>query len=241
MDSVIFQANVLGMLAYILPAAAIFFWMIKEVEDRLVERKLYLACGVGVVFGTIADILMILGGIDLHSEDTGYAAMILVSPFIVLAFMFIGVNLNTFKSEPAAPFYSAGFGLFFGGSLEFWKLLMTEERFPEIGILDMLFIAGFGIGTMLFLGGGGMWIAYGIMNENGVRIAGRLALLYLFLLFLNASALENIHYDVHDTVLVNVAALAGYLVIGATLFHQGLLRLPNISERTIDYEVGKVP
>ena len=232
MDSVIFQANVLGMLAYILPAAAIFFWMIKEVEDRLVERKLYLACGVGVVFGTIADILMILGGIDLHSDNTGYAAMILVSPFIILAFMFIGVNLNTFKSEPAAPFYSAGFGLFFGGSLEFWKLLMTEERFPEIGILDMLFIAGFGIGTMLFLGGGGMWIAYGIMNENGVRIAGRLALLYLFLAFLNASALENIHYDVHDTVLVNVAALAGFLVIGATLFHQSLLRLPDISDIT---------
>ena len=241
MDSVIFQANVLGMLAYILPAAAIFFWMIKEVEDRLVERKLYLACGVGVVFGTIADILMILGGIDLHSEDTGYAAMILVSPFIILAFMFFGVNLNTFKSEPAAPFYSAGFGLFFGGSLEFWKLLVTEERFPEIGILDMLFIAGFGIGTILFLGGGGMWIAYGIMNENGVRIAGRLAILYLFLTFLNASALENIHYDVHDTVLVNVAALAGFLVVGATLFHQGLLRLPNISERTRDYEVSKLP
>lgn len=240
MDSVIFQANVLGMLAYILPAAAIFFWMIKEVEDRLVERKLYLACGVGVVFGTIADILMILGGVDLHSKDTGYAAMILVSPFIILAFMFFGVNLNTFKSEPAAPFYSAGFGLFFGGSLEFWKLLITEERFPEIGILDMLFIAGFGIGTILFLGGGGMWIAYGIMNENGVRIAGRLAILYLFLTFLNASALENIHYDVHDTVLVNVAALAGYLVIGAALFHQGLLRLPSISEITSDDGESKI-
>ena len=240
MDSVIFQANVLGMLAYILPAAAIFFWMIKEVEDRLVERKLYLACGVGVVFGTIADILMILGGVDLHSKDTGYAAMILVSPFIILAFMFFGVNLNTFKSEPAAPFYSAGFGLFFGGSLEFWKLLVTEERFPEIGILDMLFIAGFGIGTILFLGGGGMWIAYGIMNENGVRIAGRLAILYLFLTFLNASALENIHYDVHDTVLVNVAALAGYLVIGAALFHQGLLRLPSISEITSDDGESKI-
>ena len=240
MDSVIFQANVLGMLAYILPAAAIFFWMIKEVEDRLVERKLYLACGVGVVFGTIADILMILGGIDLHSEDTGYAAMILVSPFIILAFMFFGVNLNTFKSEPAAPFYSAGFGLFFGGSLEFWKLLMTEERFPEIDILDMLFIAGFGVGTILFLGGGGMWIAYGIINENGVRIAGRLAILYLFLTFLNASALENIQYDVHDTVLVNVAALAGYLVIGAALFHQGLLRLPSISEITSDDGESKI-
>ena len=100
MESVIFQANVLGMLAYIVPAMLLFFEMIKNVEDKLVERKLYIACGVGVVFGTIADIIMILGGIDLHSEDTGYAAMMLVTPFIMLIFMFIGVNLNTFKSEP---------------------------------------------------------------------------------------------------------------------------------------------
>ena len=126
MDSVIFQGNVLGMLAYIMPALAIFLWTIKNVEDRLVERKLYLACGIGVVCGTVADIIMILGGIDKHSERTGYASMILVSPIILMIFLFLGVNLNTFKSEPAAPFYSAGFGLFFGGSVEFWKLLMTE-------------------------------------------------------------------------------------------------------------------
>ena len=62
MDSVIFQANVLGMLAYIVPAMLLFFEMIKKVEDKLVERKLYIACGVGVGFGTIADIIMILGG-----------------------------------------------------------------------------------------------------------------------------------------------------------------------------------
>ena len=158
--------------------------------------------------------------------------MILVSPFVMLIFMFIGVNLNTFKSEPAAPFYSAGFGLFFGGSMEFWKLLMTEGRFPDIGTEDLLLIAGFGLGTVLFFGGAGMWIAYGIVHGNGVRVAGRLALLYLFLAFLNASALENIHYDVHDSVLISVAALAGYFVIGAASFHQALLRLPSISEIT---------
>ena len=240
MDSVIFQANVLGMLAYIVPAMAIFFWMIKDVEDKLVERKLYLACGVGVVFGTIADIIMILGGIDLHSEDTGYGAMILISPFVMLIFLFIGVNLNTFKSEPAAPFYSAGFGLFFGGSIEFWKLLMTEGRFPDIGLVDILLIASFGLGTVLFLGGAGMWIAYGIRNDNGARVASRLAFLYLFLAFLNASALENIHYGVHDSVLISVAALAGYFVIGGALFHQALLRLPSISEITRDSEDNKV-
>ena len=239
MESVIFQANVLGMLAYIVPAMLLFFWMIKNVEDKLVERKLYLACGIGVVFGTIADIIMILGGIDLYS-NTGYAAMILVSPFVMLIFMFIGVNLNTFKSEPAAPFYSAGFGLFFGGSMEFWKLLMTEGRFPDIGAEDLLLIAGFGLGTVLFFGGAGMWIAYGIVHGNGARVAGRLAFLYLFLAFLNASALENIHYDVHRSVLVSVAALAGYFAIGATLFHQASLKLPSISEITRDDGESKV-
>ena len=233
MESVIFQANVLGMLAYIVPAMLLFFWMIKNVEDKRVERKLYLACGIGVVFGTIADIIMILGGIDLYS-NTGYAAMILVSPFVMLIFMFIGVNLNTFKSEPAAPFYSAGFGLFFGGSMEFWKLLMTEGRFPDIGAEDLLLIAGFGLGTVLFFGGAGMWIAYGIVHGNGARVAGRLAFLYLFLAFLNASALENIHYDVHRSVLVSVTALSGYFAIGAASFHQASLRLPSISEITRD-------
>jgi hypothetical protein len=177
---------------------------------------------------------MILGGIDLYSNDTGYAAMILVSPFVMLIFMFIGVNLNTFKSEPAAPFYSAGFGLFFGGSMEFWKLLMTEGRFPDIGAEDLLLIAGFGLGTVLFFGGAGMWIAYGIVHGNGARIAGRLAFLYLFLAFLNASALENIHYDVHRSVLISVTALAGYFAIGATLFHQASFKLPSISEITRD-------
>ena len=234
MDSVIFQGNVLGMLAYIVPATALFFWMIKNVEDRLVERKLYLSCGIGVVFGTIADIIMILGGIDSYSVDTGYAAMILVSPIILMMFLFIGVNLNTFKSEIAAPFYSAGFGLFFGGAVEFWKLLMTEERYPDMTVVDILFIAGFGFGTVLFLGGAGMWVAYGIINDNGPRVAGRLGFLYLFLAFLYASALENIHYDVHESLLVNVATLAGYLVIGGALFHQGALRLPSISEITRD-------
>ena len=88
MDSVIFQANVLGMLAFIVPVLILFLRVIKNVEDKLVERKLYLACGIGVVLGTAADIIMILGGVDLYSTDVGYASMILVSPFIIMIFLF---------------------------------------------------------------------------------------------------------------------------------------------------------
>ena len=232
MDSVIFQGNVLGMLAYIMPAAGIFFKLIKKIEEDLVERKLYLACGIGVVLGTIADIVMILGGLDLYSTELGYASMILVSPFVTFVFLFFGVNLNTFRSEPAAAYYSVGFGLFFGGAIEFWRLLMTEVRYPDTTVVDIIFIAGFGFSTVLFLGGASIWIAYGIKNGNGPRVAARLCFLYLFLVFLNASALENIHYNVHDSILINVTALAGCLVAGIALFHQGVLKLPNISGMT---------
>ena len=230
MESVIFQGNVLGMLAYIIPALILFLRIIKNVEDRLIERKLYLACGIGVVLGTFADIIMILGGIDLYSTDVGYASMILVSPFIMMIILFIGVNLNTFKSEYASPYYSAGFGLFFGGAFEFWRLLVTEERY-DLGVIDALFIATFGLGTILFLGGAATWISYGIKKEEGPRFAARLAFLYLFLAFLYASALENIHYGVHDSMLITVIALIGYLIVSTTLFHQAYLRLPEITKK----------
>ena len=71
MDSIIFQGNVIGMLAYIVPAMLFFSWIIKEVEENLVERKLYIACGLGVVLGTGADIIMILGGINTLLKDKG--------------------------------------------------------------------------------------------------------------------------------------------------------------------------
>jgi len=124
MDSIIFQGNVIGMLMYIIPAMLLFFYVINGLEEKLVERKLYLACGIGVVLGTIAEVILFLSGTDLYT-DLAYASMILVTPFIVMMFMFIGVNLKTFKDEPAAPHYSAGYGLFFGGAVEFWKLLKT--------------------------------------------------------------------------------------------------------------------
>ena len=99
MDSIIFQGNVIGMLAYIVSAMFLFSWIIKDIEEKLVERKLYIACGLGVVLGTFADIIMILGGINGYNEDFGYASKILVSPIIMLIFLFIGVNRKTFKYE----------------------------------------------------------------------------------------------------------------------------------------------
>ena len=84
--------------------------------------------------------------------DVAYASMILVTPFIIMMFMFIGVNLKTFKDETAAPYYSAGYGLFFGGTIEFWKLLITESRYSDMSIGDFLIITLFGLGTVVFLG-----------------------------------------------------------------------------------------
>ena len=110
---------------------------------------------------------------------------------------------------------------------------MTEERY-NLTESEAFVIAAFGFGTLLFLGGAGTWIAYGIKNEEGARYAARLAFLYLFLAFLYASALENIHYNVHDSVLITIAALIGYIAVSATLFHQAILRLPKITKKNKD-------
>jgi len=80
----------------------------------------------------------------------------------------------------------------------------------------------------LFLGGVGMWISYGIRNDNGIRVAGRLAFLYLFLQYLYASALEHVHYGEHDLMLI-IASLLAFIVVSGALFHQGCLKLPKIS------------
>ena len=228
MDSIIFQANVIGMLMYIIPAMLLFFWIIKGLEDRLVERKLYLACGIGVILGTIAETVIFVSGTHVYDAETYYAPMILVTPFIIMMFMFAGINLKTFKNEPAAPHYSAGYGLFFGGATEFWKLLMTEDMYPNMSSGDIFLITIFGLGTVLFLGGTGMWISYGIRNDNGIRTAARLAFIYVFLIYLNASALEHVHFGTHDFMLV-IVGLVGFLVASGALFHQGYLRLPKIS------------
>ena len=228
MDSIIFQGNVIGMLMYIIPAMLLFFWIIKGLEDRLVERKLYLACGIGVVLGTIAEAVIFVSGTHVYDDETAYAPMILVTPFIIMMFMFAGINLKTFRDEPAAPHYSAGYGLFFGGATEFWKLLMTEDMYQNMSSGDIFLITIFGSGTVLFLGGVGMWISYGIRNDNGIRTAARLSFVYIFLIYLNASALEHVHGGTHDLMLV-IAGLVGFLVASGALFHQGYLRLPKIS------------
>tara|TARA_B100000029_G_scaffold76678_1_gene68478 strand:- start:229 stop:948 length:720 start_codon:yes stop_codon:yes gene_type:complete len=238
MDSIIFQGNVIGMLLFIIPALVLFLFVINGLEDRLVERKLYLACGIGVVVGTLAEFVMYIGGTDLHT-DAGYAAMILVSPFIAIMFLYRGVYLKTFRNEPAAPHYSAGFGLFFGGALEFWKLLVAESRFSNMSSGDILLISMFGFGAVLFFGGAGMWLAYAIRNDNGTRIAGRLTFLYLFLQYLYAGGLEHVHYGLHNLYLV-IASLIAFIVVSGALFHQGYLRLPKISEINIEDGESKV-
>ena len=231
MDSIIFQGNVIGMLMYIIPALMLFLYVIKGLEDRLVERKLYLACGIGVVIGTIAEVILFFSGADLYTE-LAYASMILVTPFIVMMFMFIGVNLKTFKDEPAAPHYSAGYGLFFGGALQFWKLLIAEDQYGDMSSGDMTLITLFGLGSVIFLGGAGMWIAYAIKEngpKNGIRISGRLAFLYVILQYLYASGLEHVHYGMHDLMVI-IASLMAFLVVSGALFHQGYLRLPKVAK-----------
>ena len=106
---------------------------------------------------------------------------------------------------------------------------MTEEV-HDLSVFDFFILASFGFSTVLFLGGAAMWISYGIKRRKGARIASRFAILYLILSFLNTLALEEIHYDIYDTIIVPLVSLLGFLVVSFAVFHQAKLRLPPMKQ-----------
>ena len=122
-----------------------------------------------------------------------------------------------------------GLGLFYGGAGEFWKLLVAEEV-HDLSTFDYFVISAFGFSTVLFLGGAAIWISYGIRRGEGARVASRFTILYLILAFLNALALEEIHYDIYDTIIVPLVSLLGFLVVSFAVFHQAKLRLPRMNQ-----------
>ena len=99
-----------------------------------------------------------------------------------------------------------------------------------MSVFDFFILASFGFSTVLFLGGAAMWISYGIKRRQGARIASRFAILYLVLSFLNTLALEEIHYEIYDTIIVPLVSLLGFLVVSFAVFHQAKLRLPRMNQ-----------
>jgi hypothetical protein len=49
---------------------------------------------------------------------------------------------------------------------------------------------------------------------------------------LYASALEHVHYGLHDFAII-IASIIAFFAVSGALFHQGYLRLPKIA-KTID-------
>ena len=205
-------ANLLGMVVLFVPALWLLLRTIAPVEEQLEERKLYLACGGGTIFGTIAEALILIGGFDQRSTKVGYAELMFVTPALVLLVLWLGLRLRTFRDARHAAFYAAGFGLFFGAAHEFWKLLVLEARldgelpFPG-GLLD----AWFGLAATVLLGGMALHLMPALQRDNGVRIAARLALLYLILGFLRISAIER-----PEPIIDAVTALAFATAAAAT-------------------------
>ena len=216
MSSPFWAANLLGMVLLFIPAFLLFLRTIASVEEQLEERKLYLACGGGAIFGTLAEVLILVGGFDLRSPEVGYASLLLVTPALVTLFLWLGLRLRTFRDARHATFYAAGFGLFFGAAHEFWKLLVLEARldgelpFPG-GLLDVWF----GLAATVLLGGMALHLMPALQRDNGVRIAARLALLYLILGFLRISAIER-----PEPIIDAVTALA-FAAAAAVTYQRG--------------------
>ena len=84
-------ANLLGMVVLFVPALWLFLRTIAPVEEQLEERKLFLACGGGTIFGTIAEALILVGGFDLRSPEVGYASLMFVTPALELLLLWLGL------------------------------------------------------------------------------------------------------------------------------------------------------
>jgi len=221
MSSQFWAANLLGMVVLFAPAFWLFLRTIAPVEEQLQERKLYLACGGGAIFGTIAEVLMLLGGFDLRSPTVGYASLMIVAPALVMMVLWLGLRLRTFRDARYAGYYAAGFGLFFGAAHEFWKLLVLEARLG--GTLPFpggLFDAWFGLAATVLLGGMALWLMPALQRDSGVRTAARLALLYLALGFLRISAIER------SEPVIDAATALAFAAGAAALYQQGAARLP---------------
>jgi len=224
-SSPFWAANLLGMVVLFTPAFLLFLRTIAPVEEQLEERKLYLACGGGTIFGTIAEALILVGGFDQPSPEVGYASLMFVTPALLLLLLWLGLRLRTFRDSRHAAFYAAGFGLFFGAAHEFWKLLVLEARlggelpFPG-GLLD----AWFGVAAMVLLGGMALHLMPALQRDSGVRTAARLALLYLALGFLRITAIERPEpaIDAATALAFAAAAAATYQRGAAALVEQGV-------------------
>ena len=215
------KANVLGILLFFIPAYYIFIRISASVETELVERKLYLACGIGSVFGSIAEALTLGGGLKSYSEDIGFSSLIFVTPLITISLLYVSVNFKTFRKERYAGYYAAGVGLFYGASKEFWSLWVLETNIGELSLGVNLIDLLMGMAFVTLLGGCGLWMGEACrVGEDKLRMFGRLTLLCILMNFLLVSSMEM------TSVIVDYAGAFTVGAVGMTLLRRGQMNLP---------------
>lgn len=215
------KANVLGMILFFLPAYYIFNRINAPVENELIERKLYLACGAGTIFGSIAEALTLAGGLKIYSEDIGFSSLIFVAPLITMALLYLSVNFKIFREDNYAGYYAAGVGLFYGASKEFWNLWVTETNQGKLSIEGDLVNLLMGTVFVILLGGCGLWMGETCRAEKGkLRMFGRLTGLCMFMNFLLVSSMEE------TSIIVDFVAIFTIGIVGVALLESGRINLP---------------
>ncbi len=213
------KANVLGMVLFFIPAFYIFIRIAAPIEKELTERKLYLACGAGAVFGTVAEALILAGGLKSSSE-IGFASLIFVAPLITMALLYLSVNFKTFREDNYAGYYAAGVGLFYGASKEFWNLWVLETNEGKLNIGDNMVDLLMGVAFVILLGGCGLWMGETCrIGKNKLRMFGRLTLVCMFMNFLLVTAIEK------PSIIVDFVAIFTIGVVGMTLLESGRKKL----------------
>ena len=214
------KANVLGMLLFFIPAYYVFIVINTPVEKQLIERKLYLACGAGAIFGSIAEALILAGRLKAYS-DIGYGSLIFVAPLVTMSLLYLSVNFKTFREDEYAGYYAAGVGLFYGAAKEFWNLWVLETNMGKLSLGENLIDLLMGFSFVILLGGCGMWMGEACrVEKNKLRMYGRLTLLCMFMNFLLVSSMEK------TSIVVDLIAVVTVCIVGASLLFRGKINLP---------------
>ena len=217
------KANVLGMILFFIPAFYIFIRINAPIENELIERKLYLACGAGAIFGSIAEAMILAGGLKTNSEEIGFSSLIFVTPLITMTLLYLSVNFKTFREDNYAGYYAAGVGLFYGASKEFWNLWVLETNIDGLSIGDNLVDLLMGTSFVILMGGCGLWMGEACrIEKNKLRMFGRLTMLCMFMNFLLVSSIEM------TSMLVDYVAIVTVAVVGVSLLYRGQINLQKI-------------
>lgn len=214
----------IGLIGLVAPALMLVYYRtIEGFEQRLIERRLYLVWGGGVIFAVLVTLLEMLFGLRLETGvKNGDAAIIAVVTQPVIHNMILVMALNHPKMRVCKenPFYGAGLGLSFGalyGTLVLFEGEMKDLEWMNLETLPLL-VPGL-LGLTLFLGAQGAWLGQQTNRKESMTFIARAWGVYALFCLLRFFWFISDDIDLGETTGWAVKFAMGWVLVAIGGFH----------------------